>query len=409
MALAASPALAEYYHTSFETSEGFTTGQGELWGAGGIDHQPTTVSGIWWHAPRISGLPVDAEVQNTYSYSGDNAFRFSNRSEETATNATRSHGVQLVDVAGEAGASTGGGAGAPNFKPNQHGELNHNQGGPVPTERNRNRAIVQYWWRTVVTESDTGFKVRGGMSDLAGAWMTNLYYDRAGDGSLRIKHKSYKWDPNVFGNYDDNNIKYLGLTWGNWYHVTEEVEFTDLDPNGFFVEDKVHVTLRVADPNGDPGTILWHDHATTWASAFYAGAWGYIGRKVAVDSYNWSTLADIEDQFGLGLVVDDFTFATSIPGDINADGLVNLTDLGILAGNWGSTNGWWLKGDMNQDLLVDLTDLGILAGAWGATGLSGEAGLDGSVPLAALAIPEPASLALLGLAGLALLKRTRES
>jgi hypothetical protein len=53
------------------------------------------------------------------------------------------------------------------------------------------------------------------------------------------------------------------------------------------------------------------------------------------------------------------------PGDANGDGVVDLTDLGRLAGNWQQSPRDWSQGDFNGDQVVDLTDLGILAANWG--------------------------------------------
>jgi len=79
------------------------------------------------------------------------------------------------------------------------------------------------------------------------------------------------------------------------------------------------------------------------------------------------------------------------PGDANLDGVVNVGDLGILAGGWGASDRTWFEGDFNLDGLVDVGDLGMLAGNWGLPAPPGYA-----------AVPEPltAMLMLLGLAAL---------
>jgi mannose/cellobiose epimerase-like protein (N-acyl-D-glucosamine 2-epimerase family) len=82
-----------------------------------------------------------------------------------------------------------------------------------------------------------------------------------------------------------------------------------------------------------------------------------------------------------------------VPGDATADGLVDVGDLGVLAGNWGAVDALgWVDGDFNDDRIVDVGDLGILAGNWsqGTTG-----------------VPEPTSLLLAGglLAGAAARRR----
>ncbi|MEM9296428.1 MAG: dockerin type I domain-containing protein, partial [Planctomycetota bacterium] len=83
-----------------------------------------------------------------------------------------------------------------------------------------------------------------------------------------------------------------------------------------------------------------------------------------------------------------------LPGDANADGVVDLLDFDVLAQNFGaSTANGAADGDFNADGVVDLLDFDILAQNFGASSPS--------------TIPEPTSLAILALAGAAGLRRRR--
>ncbi len=71
------------------------------------------------------------------------------------------------------------------------------------------------------------------------------------------------------------------------------------------------------------------------------------------------------------------------PGDANGDGYVNVSDLGILATNYGVGSGLgWEQGDFTGDGVVDVSDLGILATAYG------------TVPTAQT-VPEPSAMMLM--------------
>jgi hypothetical protein len=143
------------------------------------------------------------------------------------------------------------------------------------------------------------------------------------------------------------------------------------------------------------------DSATTYTLASYdtlSGAFAevYLNDVLVTDlsSVN-GTHELVYDVNALQLVA----LNPSVVGDVNGDGIVDYQDLGIMAGNWNMTSGADLSmGDLNGDGAVDYQDLGIMAGNWNY-----------GVTATGTVVPEPATMGLLAIGGIAALIRRRRS
>ncbi|MCY2926252.1 MAG: dockerin type I domain-containing protein [Planctomycetota bacterium] len=86
-------------------------------------------------------------------------------------------------------------------------------------------------------------------------------------------------------------------------------------------------------------------------------------------------------------------------GDVNGDGQVSLLDYNVIKANFGNayeSGNHWGDGDVNGDHQVGLLDFNIVKAHFGHTTGDGAA---------VTAVPEPATISLLALAGLAALRR----
>ena len=152
--------------------------------------------------------------------------------------------------------------------------------------------------------------------------------------------------------YDDKNTN------GQWD------PFDDGDPNR---ESHAGISYEVYDAN----TTTLVDSGETFANGAYSlniadGTYDIVFDLPGVVPYT------LEDRVMAGVNVNLGDIAVSIlPGDANGDGSVDVSDLGILATNYGGTSGfWWREGDFTRDGAVDVSDLGILATNYGTSASS---------------------------------------
>ena len=101
---------------------------------------------------------------------------------------------------------------------------------------------------------------------------------------------------------------------------------------------------------------------------------------------------DLVNQLDLDILLANLP---GLDGDLNGDGFVGLDDLDLILGNWNQnvTPGDLLLGDPSGDGFVGLDDLDIVLNNWNA----------GTPP--SNSVPEPATLVLLGLGAVKLLRR----
>ena len=112
---------------------------------------------------------------------------------------------------------------------------------------------------------------------------------------------------------------------------------------------------------------------------------------------------------GVGVDSSSVLVGAELAGDANIDGHVDLTDLSTVLNNFGSTTPAWTSGNFDGAATIDLTDLSAVLNNFGSNNpnASDAAAAVGVAP--AIATPEPASLAVLGLGAVALLSRRRKA
>ena len=124
---------------------------------------------------------------------------------------------------------------------------------------------------------------------------------------------------------------------------------------------------------------------------FDAGDLGAYGIDT-LNNHVWAVL-DHASLFGVGILT------TTLVGDLDGDGFVGINDLNIVLGNWNQNvppaNP---LADPSGDGFVGIADLNVVLGNWNA-----------GTPPASNAVPEPGTLAMLSLTGLALLKRGKRA
>ncbi|WP_197525795.1 PEP-CTERM sorting domain-containing protein [Pseudobythopirellula maris] len=162
--------------------------------------------------------------------------------------------------------------------------------------------------------------------------------------------------------------------------------------NHFFIEHGIRM-FRRGDSDGD-GDVDADDIDALVAAAVSNGGTSLSEEEFDLTSDDLVTL-------GAAAGTDHATLVRDILGtefgDVNLDGIIDITDYSTVSGNFGMTGAGWADGEITGDGIIDITDVSLV---------SGNFGFDNSA-LPSVAVPEPASvlLVLMGCAGL--LRRRR--
>lgn len=102
-------------------------------------------------------------------------------------------------------------------------------------------------------------------------------------------------------------------------------------------------TTNIATVNPDNGSYMWTVPTTTPTGQYKVGV------------FSNATTSDFSDDF--------FSIVSNSDSDVNHDGSVNGTDLGLVLGAFG--RGGYGDKDINKDGIVDGEDLSLLLSSWG--------------------------------------------
>ncbi len=210
-----------------------------------------------------------------------------------------------------------------------------------------------------------------------------------------------------------------------FYYHTDSTARTDLSLASFTAGGSLVNFIYAGSYDGVSGYIHHRNLNNGWGEdtglTFELDKWNYVALDYVLGENTFSITINSDTATGLptwypdmtGVFVDavrvssapDITIyhdmvpenwpSDRIPGDANEDGSVDVTDLGILATNYGASGTWgWGDGDFDGDTVVNVNDLGILATNYGIGTVS--------------AVPEPSTLCLLIIGMLAFAWRRRK-
>lgn len=106
----------------------------------------------------------------------------------------------------------------------------------------------------------------------------------------------------------------------------------------------------------------------TDVAAPYSFVWdtsGYANGSHAITTKAYDAVGNNTASLAVNVTVNNVVPSDLKPGDVNADGRVNIFDAAIVANNWGRSEATRAQGDLNDDRVVNIFDAAIIANNWG--------------------------------------------
>jgi len=243
--------------------------------------------------------------------------------------------------------------------------------------------------RTDVTATAIGQQFTTGQQ---GGAVTEIQVQRATFGNAGSPHYLHIYeDTDAFDGVDAST--FLGASLGSESLNPTDAGFTtwDFAAADIVLDAETQYLFAFADSEtpGDLRDARVSVHLDPSGNSAYAGGFAPLSSSQRVD---------LTTIFQISIDTD---FDGVLVGDFNGDGLVGNEDLDILLANWGGVGGSAAVGDANGDDLIDNADLQLVLSNWGRSNAGGAANAANAT------IPEPGSLALLLVGGLAISRRRR--
>lgn len=253
-------------------------------------------------------------------------------------------------------------------------------------------------------DNDGDFKQRALWADLVvkdgKPYVTMAIQDYTGfESGGSPPHVGYWATVDQDGNWSRSEVAQLALGWdNNPQRKNYSIAIDQDDPNLLYVAVATNATGSLSQVH----RMYTPDGGQTWESLGAISGEGRISTVITPwrldDTPNPIKALWLEGPMSGWTSYNTAIYAAPIFGDANSDLIVNDLDLAILQANLGSANADWTTGDFTGDGVVSLYDAYILFQNYMPP--------TGS-PENLAAVPEPASIALLGVGGLLLLRRRK--